>query len=767
MFVAIFLSGCAAERAYNNGSSLYENGSVEEGLAQMKRAWQLDPENGDYKIQYYKRLNATVYRWLLLAGNAESSGNWDGARSYYEKILRVDPENPRARTHLNNIETEKNLANLLSGAQDLFDKQDLPGALKQVRVILNKSPSYPGALRLKRMIEAQIAFTRQPDVVLKSRLDHPITIEFKEAPLRNVFDSISRTAGVNFVFDKEVRFDSRVNLVVRDARIEDVIRFILLTNRLKQRVLNGNTLFIYQNTPQKLQEFQELQVKNFYLSNASAKDVAASIKGMLKPREMYVDDKLNMIVMRDTPDMISVAGRLIAAEDIAEPEVVLDVEVLEVGTNTLDNLGIQYPSQISFSAIGSSGTPGVLSLSELQNINKGMVRATIADPALVINLLHQDGESNLLANPKIRVKNHESASIHIGDKVPVITNTTTATGLVSQSVSYLDVGLKLDVQPTIYLQNDVGIKIGLEVSSINKQVQTQGGTLAYQIGTRNASTYLRLKDGETQMLAGLIDNEDRKSANRIPGIGQLPILGRLFSSNTDTSSRTEIVLLITPHVVRNIIPPGAPVEQFSSGTESDISLEQMEINPAGENGGGQPSGAKSSQTNAGPSPAAAGAKQLLPFQPDNAASNQPDQELPPGNAKLTLDAPPKVQANQPFTVKVNLAADGLQNVLLNVAYDPAKLKVVKVEEGDFLKKDGAKTQFMQQVLDKNGIINLGISRKGNVSGNGGVAVITFQPVGNAPGPMKLRVGAVNFSNAKGQVLPVVGGLPSAAIEIAK
>jgi general secretion pathway protein D len=176
----------------------------------------------------------------------------------------------------------------------------------------------------------------------------------------------------------------------------------------------------------------------------------------------------------------------------------------------------------------------------------------------------------VLANPRIRVKNKEKARIHIGDRVPVITTTAAATGgFVSESVSYLDVGLKLEVEPLIYLEDEVGIKVGLEVSNIVKEIRTVGSnTLSYQIGTRNAATVLRLRDGETQVLAGLISNEDRQTAVRVPGLGEMPVIGRLFSNTTDTRTKTEIVLLITPRLLRQIARPDAASVEFAAGTEA-------------------------------------------------------------------------------------------------------------------------------------------------------------------------------------------------------
>ena len=299
------------------------------------------------------------------------------------------------------------------------------------------------------------------------------------------------------------------------------------------------------------------------------------IKSMIKTRDVFTEEKLNLVIMRDTPEAVRVAEQLVALQDMAEPEVMLDVEVMEIATSKLLNLGIQYPSQISYGIQGAAGTPGKATLDELKAGASHLVQFSISDPALILNLQEQDGSTNLLANPRIRVKNREKAKIHIGDRVPVITTTAaTGGGFVSESVNYLDVGLKLEVEPTVYLENEVGIKIGLEVSNIVKEVtgsnSTNSGTLTYQIGTRSADTVMRLRDGETQVLAGLISDEDRKMANNVPGLGDFPVLGRLFSSHNDTKNKTQIVMLITPHIVRNITRPAANKTEFYSGSEAEV-----------------------------------------------------------------------------------------------------------------------------------------------------------------------------------------------------
>lgn len=758
LLLLLILSGCAAQLAYREGQQLYDSGHIKEGLAEIEKAYKLDPDNSEYRSQYFRLRDRAVFNWLSRAEEAINNAAWDEADAYYKNVLKIDPDNVRATIGLSSLKTEKLQAASLADARSRMENDDLSGASKIVRQVLAESPSKPDALKLKKAIEARRASRSQSEAIFKSKIDRPITLEFKDSPIKTIFDFISQVSGTNFLFDKEVRSDLRASIVVRDARIEDAIRFLLMSNQLEQRILNGNTLYIYSSTPQKIKEFQEIRVKNFYLANAKAKDVAAMLKSIVKAKDIYVDDKANLIVMRDSPDVIRVAERLVAAQDIAEPEAVLDVEVLEVGTSMLETLGLQYPSQLSFSVVGATNTPGTVTWKEVLNRNAGMVNATISNPALVLNMLHQDGDTNLLANPKIRAKNHEKASVHIGEKVPVITNTTTATGVVSQSINYLDVGLKLEVEPTIFLENDVGIKVGLEVSNITNTVQNTNGSLTYQLGTRSANTELRLKDGETQMLAGLINREDRKTGNAIPGLGQLPIIGRLFSSNTNNAKRTEVVLLITPHVVRNVVRPEAPIEEFSSGTASVISLDKMELDSVAS------SKADASNSKDVLQPAIVKPTVIPGSLPVSSAAGALQK---PPTAQLSLDVPNSVPVDKDFSVKVNLAGGaGAQNIFMDFSFIPTQLKVVSVLEGDIGKGTTGKAQFMQQVLDKTGRISLGWTGHENLPEKGVIATLVFHPLDASSGKTELSVANATLSGESGNSIPIAT-LPEVTVGIAK
>jgi general secretion pathway protein D len=564
---------CATSSRYLEGRGMIESGNVEEGLAVVEQELAKDPGNIEIRNYYTANKKAAVQRYLIAGDNARASGAIDQAEVAYKAAQRFDPANEKAQAGLDAVEKERAVLVKVKEAQEALKKGEADKAYAAAKEVLAANPAQKDARSIVRKVEAQKLKEANAAPQLNVALKKPITMEFRDAPLRTVFELISNRTGLNFVFDRDVPADARATVFVRDTGIDEVIRFVLVTNQLDKRVLNENTILIYPNTPQKTRDYKDLVVRSFYLANADAKQTATMVRQLVKTRDLYVDEKLNLLVMRDTPEAIAVAEKLIANQDLGEAEVVLEVEVMEVGYNKLQSLGIQWPTQVSAGVAGlSTGTPtpGQITGTEAKHFNGDLVKLNITDPIVALNAKQQNSRTNVLANPRIRVKNREKAKIHIGDRVPVITTTAGATGFVSESVNYLDVGLKLEVEPQVYLEDDVGIKVGLEVSNISNQIKTNSGTIAYQLGTRNANTTLRLKDGETQVLAGLINDEDRRSANRVPGLAELPLLGRLFSQNDDTVNKTEVVLLITPHVVRNVERPGVRLEQFSSGTEAEV-----------------------------------------------------------------------------------------------------------------------------------------------------------------------------------------------------
>ncbi len=567
---AAALLGCAGQEALKQGQHLIEAGNEEQGLMRLEEALKHNPNDTELRNYYLRHRAVAVQRFLQAGDNARAAGQLDAAETAYQKAQRFDADNANVKAGLAAVARERASLSVVREAEEAYKRGELDTALNKAKEVLQANPTQRDARAIARKVEEQKMKAEQTSPQLAAALKDTITIELRDAPVRTVFELLSKKSGLNFVYDRDVPPDLRVTVFVKDTTIEEVIRFVLVTSQLERRVLNPNTVLIYPNTPNKAQAYRELTVKSFYLANADVKQTANMVRSLAKTRDLFVDEKLNLLVVRDTPEAIRMVEKLIANHDLAEPEVMLEVEVLEIGHSQLSQIGVEWPGRAALGVQGAAGVPGQITGTEAQNLSSGMFRLTVSDPLIALNLRQQAGRTNVLANPRIRVKNKEKARIHIGDKVPVITTTAGATGFVSESVNYLDVGLKLEVEPLVHLEDDVGIKVGLEVSNISNEVKTGSGTVAYQVGTRNTNTTLRLRDGETQVLAGLISDEDRRSAQKVPGLAQLPVLGRLFSSDNDTVNKTEVVLLITPRVLRNIERPGVRLEEFNSGTEMDV-----------------------------------------------------------------------------------------------------------------------------------------------------------------------------------------------------
>ncbi len=567
--LGVLLAGCTAQRAYQEGNALVAQQQVSAGLVKYREAVAADPGNAVYRAALLRARDAAATRLVEQAERELAAGRADAARSAWQQVLAVDPANERGLASMRQLEADRRHAAMLEAARLDVEKKDAEAARAKLGAILAERPGHEGARLLLAELDDKAA-APVAETVLAAAFRKPISLEFREAPLRQVFEIIARHSGLNFVFDKDVRSDGRTSIFLKNSTVEAAVHFLLVTNQLERQVMDGNTILIYPNSAAKLKEYQELTVKTFYLANADAKSIANTFKTILKSRDVVVDEKLNLVILRDSPEAIKLATQLVALQDVAEPEVMLDVEVLEIKRSRIMDLGVSWPQTLGFSPlIGTNGAP--ISIDALRGLNSSLVGVTGLRATVNANKL--DSDSNTLANPRIRVRNKEKAKVVIGDKVPNITTSVSpgaVTNFVSQSITYVDVGLTLNVEPTIYLNNEVGIRISLEVSNLIDTIQTESGSVAYRIGTRSATTMLQLKDGENQVLAGLINSEERSSGNKVPGVGSLPILGRLFGSTRDANDKTEIVLSITPHLVRTIQRPSAAASEFSAGTEASF-----------------------------------------------------------------------------------------------------------------------------------------------------------------------------------------------------
>ncbi|WP_246024935.1 secretin N-terminal domain-containing protein [Paraburkholderia dinghuensis] len=544
---------------------------------------QPSPTDAAYQLSLMHDRDQKVNVLLDEADALRKTYRFDLATQKLYQAWEIDPTSERGRNIGAAIEQDRRDLATLQEADRMMKRGSYALADDRVERVLAQNPSNPLALQMRMEIEDKRRAQREAkeeSVAASSIMHKPVTLQFRDANVRMVFEALSRTTGLNVIFDRDVRADLKTTIFVTNASLQDTVDMILMQNQLDKKQMNATTLFIYPATPAKQLEYQELKVRTFQLSNVDAKHIASLLKSLLKIKEVVVDEHANTVTIRSTPDTVRVAEQMIAAQDLPEPEVMLEVQVFEVSHDRLTDLGIAWPNSFTMSTPSTVTTWGDLHHLPLNEFNVSGLSATA-------NFKLSDVDANLLASPRIRARNKEKARILIGDKVPVISSSSTPSTSgpsFTQMIQYLDVGIKLDVVPQVYRDGDVGIQLNLEVSNITNTISNNNSTtgltsLAYEIGTRSASTSLRLHDGESQIMGGLIQDEDRVTADKVPGLGQLPVLGRLFSNHNGDHLKTEIVLQITPHIVRPQLAADADTQELWSGTDTKVHTDQLRLDP--------------------------------------------------------------------------------------------------------------------------------------------------------------------------------------------
>jgi len=799
LLASAILAGCAAQRLHNNGMSLVQGGQVEEGLSELEQATKADPENLNYQKDLKHTREQILNRLLASASTEQSLGHAEAAQHIYERILKIEPGNSTATLALQTQAMNKRHEAQVEEARAFFEKGDMDSARSTLKPVLLENPKQGQAVLLQRQIDEQETKIQMAEPALNMQFKKPVTLQFRDANVKMVFEAISRASGINVLLDKDLKADLKTSIFVKDVSVEDAIDLILMQSQLEKKILSNNTVYIYPNTPAKLKDFQDLKIRSFHLVNADPKQILTMLKTLLKTKDIFIHEKTNSIVMRDTPDAIHLAEKMIADQDIADPEVMLEVEILEVNRAHTSDLGIQYPNQLTLSPIQSivnaanptgavtttaagvvaANTPTTtqLTLNNLGHLNSSSLSVNV--PTATLNAMMQDSDTNILSSPRLRVRNHEKAKIMIGDRVPIITNSitpsSTGPGVVTGTVTYQDVGLKLDVEPEIHLDNDVSIKIGLEVSSLGNAVTNSStGSVVYTVQTRNTSTSLRLRDGETQILAGLVQDSDTNTVDKVPVLGQIPLLGYLFSNDNGNKSKKEIILSITPHVVGHSKLADAREMEYWSGTESELRSSQLVLKPLGTVNMGTPAPGSS----ATPMPAGRPAAPLPATQPatdkpaaktptppaalqatpqvDNAvkpalavpAISRPVVPTVPAPAATTMlkdkavsNAPPmtlswqgpkQAKVGEKISVLLNTPSTlGAKNIGFQIGFDPAVLKPVDVIEGDALKRNNAASNLNKNIDLAGGSISIEMSGTGS-SGSASVIALTFEVISSAP-----------------------------------
>lgn len=573
--VCFAMQGCSTYWDGREAHNLIKQNKVE-GISNLQTLSHKEPEK--FRYDYLKERDKSTQRLLFEAQSYRQQGDIEAATLAYQSILSYEPQSEEALRGLLLINQYKNENLIIERVKGEIANGKNDSAIELLENLLSINPLNIEAKKIYQGLkESTPSFIHNPH--LDEAFKKTVSLKISNVDVRSVLELLAQTSQLNFILDQSVNAELRTTIFANNTSVEDALKLILTTNKLRMKILNDKTLLIYQDSDDKRKQYEELVIRNFYLKNIDPTRIQDMIKNLITVKFINTDEKLKMLTVRDNPDVISVIERLINTYDIADPEVVLEVEVLEVSSSDMLNVGIKYPDQVK---LGLNGALSGLTLNQLKSLNSSSYPVFFPDPLAVLNLKQTSGKTKTLANPRIRVTNNQKAKFLIGNKVPVVTTTTNqSSSASSESISYLDVGIRLSVEPIIYINDEVSIKIDMEVSNIAKEIKTTTGMLAYDIGTRNVSTELRLKNGETQVLAGLIKNDQIGSASHLPGLGKIPLIGKLFSDETKKNDNTEIVLLITPRIVRNMVTPSYSDALFASGTNADVSSKPLRLTQAG------------------------------------------------------------------------------------------------------------------------------------------------------------------------------------------
>lgn len=754
----LFLAGCAAEKAFKKGAKTAAMGDIDGAVVYYQEALTLEPDNLSYRIELEKARTAAAMNHFSKGEAYQKERKYDAAEIEFQIALLMDPTFRKAEYAIIQVRKLRDSDDHYKKGLGLLDAKKNAEARSAFKKSLSLNPKNEAAkTALEKLKEVR---TRLDGFELSLKSTKPITLKFKDTGIKEVFEIISKLSGINFIFDEDLK-DQKISIFLQDATFEQAMELLLLTNKLFAKVVTENTVIIIPKTPAKIKQYQDLVIQTVFLSHIEAKKAVNLLRALLQLKQVHVNEELNALIIRDEPERIKLAQKVIEANDIPDAEVMMEVEIIEVSRDKLSELGLNLSTSSLSAGIYSpdaiakqdSGFATSMTYGQLKDLSSNSNLLFSPLPQAVFNFKKTQGGVRTLANPKIRVVNNGKAKIHIGDRVPIIT-TTAQVGVGTQTnVQYQDVGVKLNVEPNIHIEQDVTIKLSLEVSSIGTPLTDPNTKLvvAYQIGTRSAETVLNLRDGETQVIGGLIRDDERNTKVVIPLLGEIPILGRLFSTNSDQKNKSDILLAITPHVLRSVEIPSEDVTTIWSGREEEFSV-RAPFESFREKEGVQ----VEEKVEVEKRPVSASLPSPIPLPgstvPAPAAEPQPSGQegaavtQPAGKGTLYITAPKGVKVDQEFTVGVNLGeVTNLYGASINLSYDPALLEFVRVTEGGFLKQDGKSTSFMHAVNAAEGRVTVGMTRLGGVggvSGAGGLFSAEFKAKGEGTAAIGFQDGTL-------------------------
>jgi general secretion pathway protein D len=724
-------AGCVGSRAYRDAREEETLGHWDLAVLKYARALDLDRENTAYKIAY-GRAKIRASRFHFEKGKLyRSSGQPELATVELEQAVVLDPTNKYAETEL-----RKAREDAAKAAVERSGETPMEAAKRKTRGQRARAP------------------------MLEPSSDRPINLNFPQPkPIKQIYQSLASAAGINVIFDPQLK-DDNVSIVLNNIDFQKALETLLRQENHFYKTIDEKTMLIAADNPQNRKTYEDLVIRTFFLSNGDVTEVSNALRSLLQTTRISINKAENSITLRDTADKVAIAEKIIEQNDKQLAEVVVDVELLQIDVNKTQDIGLllsQYTSSATAVAPGGKNNfgadipAGSFTWDQLKQLSLRSFGFTI--PNLTYSFIKNNTDAELLAKPQLRISEGQKAQLIIGDKIPIPTTTfntgTTVGGNIVPvtSFQYQDVGIKIDVEPRVHHNKEITMKLTVEVSNLNGFVTVQQGQNQPIIGTRTISSNIRLKDGETNFLAGLLRNDKSHNTDTIPFLGDIPILGRLFSKKATTNKTSDLVLTLTPHIIRIPDVTEEDLTPVYVGTDANISFQgtpRIE-SPAGggpfDLGTRQPPVPRPTPPPTGPQPF-----NLVPggmpsdlFRPTPAPRPTPGVGVRPGASAITespgsliLDFDPltiSLTPGQQKSILVRAAGDqSVSDVSLSIRFDPAVVAAVAVRP---ILIDGG----MADARIESGHILVDIPSGMTVSGTRAIAEILLQ--GIAPGNASL------------------------------
>jgi general secretion pathway protein D len=762
--LAVLLAGCGAGRAYRRGETAARAGDWDAAVEHYRQALQQDPDRADFQIALERAMLSASIQHLDQARVFEARGMLEDALREYRRASQFDPTNRQISGKV--AEMERRLRDLAEAQRPTPTIQQLQQAARQT-----------------------------PEPLLNPASRDPIDVVYNNASLRDILNSMGMATGINVTYERDYQ-DRSYTIQLRGVTFEQALTQILAANQLFYKVINERTIMVIPDNAQKRALYEEQVIRTFFVSHSDATELAQILNGIIRIPALAVAPQIvanktnNTITVRASANIVAIIERIVEQNDNPKAEVIIDVQILEVSRSRAKEFGIDlstYTINAAFSPEtdprGTGDDAGSLSPQpfNLNTITRGISTADfyLSVPSAIVRFLETDSQTRLIAKPQLRGAEGQEITLNLGEEIPVPATvfTPVAQGGANfnplTSFNYRPVGVNIQVTPRVTFEGDIILDLLVESSTLGQDINVAGQNLP-SFGSRKVQTRLRLRDGESNLLAGLLREDERKTLRGIPGMLRLPVLRSLLAANDTEITQTDIIMLLTPRIVRTQELTLADVSPIFIGSQQSLGLggpppliappgdatpepapvaaapAAQPVPPAG--GPGVIVVPPGSSPIPGTTTVPAAPAQPVPAPPGPGATATPGQGAPAGGTPpvavpaaagatggqiiLTPPGPEFRVGAGPYTVPISImGASQLSSVSITLTFNPAVLRVRSVQEGSFMRAGGIAATFTQQLDAASGRVDIAIVRTGDatgVAGTGLLGAILFDAVGGGP-----------------------------------